>query len=86
MDYWNLRKTIKKKTKEAEIQKITIGWKERDKTNKEETYKLFEVDNKISREEMKILLITEAIKEKEEITIITNLQIITMNIHDKIEQ
>ena len=35
---------------------------------------------------MKILLITEAVKEKEEITIITNLQIITMNIHDKIEQ
>ena len=35
---------------------------------------------------MEILLITKAIKEKEIIIIITNLQITTMNIHDKIEQ
>jgi len=35
---------------------------------------------------MEILLITKAIKEKEIIIIITNLQTTTMNIHDKIEQ
>jgi len=35
---------------------------------------------------MKILLITEAIKEKGKITIITNLQKVMMDIHDKMEQ
>jgi len=35
---------------------------------------------------MEMLLITEATKEKGKVTIITNLQKITMNIHDKMEQ
>jgi len=35
---------------------------------------------------MEILLITKAIKEKEKVTIITNLQKVTMDIHDKMEQ
>jgi len=78
MDYWNLRKTVKKKTKEIETQKITIGWKKKDKTNEEEIYKLFEVDNKIPKEEIEVLLITEAIKERGKIIIIiTDLQTAT---------
>ena len=44
--------------------------------------KFFKINNKIPKEEMEIL-ITEAIKEKEKITIITNPKTTTMNIHDK---
>ena len=54
--------------------------------NKEEIYRFFEVDNNILKEEIEILLITEATKEKEKVTIISNLQKTNMDIHDKIEQ
>jgi len=54
--------------------------------NKEEIYRFFEVDNNIPKEEIEILLITEATKEKEKVTIISNLQKTNMDIHNKMEQ
>jgi len=54
--------------------------------NKKEIYRFFEVDNNILKEEIEILLITEATKEKEKVTIISNLQKTNMDIHDKMEQ
>jgi len=54
--------------------------------NKEEVYRFFEVDNNIPKEEIEILLITEATKEKGKVTIISNLQKTNMDIHDKMEQ
>jgi len=70
-------KTLKEQTESTKKHKVTIGWKEKDETNKEKTYRLFEVDNKTPKEEIEIILITEAIKEKGKIT---------MDIHDKMEQ
>jgi len=54
--------------------------------NKEEVYRFFEVGNNIPKEEIEILLMTEATKEKGKVTIISNLQKTNMDIHDKMEQ
>ena len=79
-------KTIKEQEKRTEESKMIIGWKEKDETNEEERHQFFKVENGTPKDEREILLITEAIKEKGKITIITNLQKVTMDIHDKIEQ
>jgi len=79
-------KTIKEQEKRTEESKMIIGWKEKDETNEKERHQFFKVENGTPKDEREILLITEAIKEKEKITIITNLQKVTMDIHDKIEQ
>jgi len=65
---------------------IKIGWKEKNEKNEEEIYRFFEADNNIPKEEIEILLITEAMKENGKVTIISNLQKTNMDIHDKIEQ
>ena len=79
-------KIIKEQEKRTGGNKIIVGQKEKDKTNEEEIHQFFEVKNGTSKDEMEILLITKAIKEKEKVTIITNLQKVTMDIHDKMEQ
>jgi len=66
--------------------KIKIEWKEKGEMNKEEVYRFFEVGNNIPKEEIEILLMTEATKEKGKVTIISNLQKTNMDIHDKMEQ
>jgi len=81
-----LEKTIKEQEEKTRGNKIVVGWIQKDKTNEEETYKFFEIEKETPKEEMEMLLITEATKEKGKVTIITNLQKITMNIHDKMEQ
>jgi len=79
-------KTIREQEERTGGSKIIIGWKEKDETNKEETHQFFEIENGIPKKEMEILLITEAIKEKGKVTIITNLQKTTIDIYNKIEQ
>jgi len=81
MDNRNSRKTAKRTNRTNKK-----GWKEKDKMNKEEIYRFFKVDNNIPKEEIEILLITEATKEKGKVTIISNLQKTNMDIHDKMEQ
>ena len=48
--------------KEQIEQKIKIEWKEKDEINKEEIYRFFKTDNNILKEEIEILLITEAVR------------------------
>ena len=48
--------------KEQIEQKIKIEWKEKDEINEEEIYRFFKTDNNILKEEIKILLITEAVR------------------------
>jgi len=39
--------------------------KKKNKTNEKKTHKFFKIENKTSKEEIELLLITEAIKKKE---------------------
>ena len=75
---------ITKRTNRTKTNKNRMEGK--NEINEEEIYRFFEADNNILKEEIEILLITEAMKEKGKVTIISNLQKTNIDIHDKMEQ
>jgi len=75
---------ITKRTNRTKTNKNRMEGK--NEINEEEIYRFFEADNNILKEEIEILLITEAMKEKGKVTIISNLQKTNIDIHDKMKQ